>query len=90
MPELAVGHEGRELSLGNVQPPLQQIGCVETACWRPAGASREVKVGGLELVSVHPSHSLQRRLHCGHEENEVRKVSNRESVTCGVGPPHPC
>ena len=51
---------------------------------------KEVKVGGLELVSVQPGHSLQGRLHYGHEENKVRKVSNRESVTCGVGPPHPC
>ena len=69
--------------------------CSRLVEWKPLAGGllelpREFKGGGLELVSVKAGHSLEGRLHCGHEENKVRKVSNRESVTCGVGPPHPC
>ena len=49
---------------------------------------KEVKVGGLELVSVQPGHSLQGRLHYGHEENEVRKVTKRGCyLWCGAPVP---
>ena len=47
---------------------------------------KEVKVGGLELVSVQPGHSLQGRFHCGHEENEVRKVPTERVLPVVWGP----